>query len=159
MKRAAIDLGSLPPRWQSSAAAVKAVQVAFDVSEQVMEAVRHAAFHAGLSNSDQLRSILGLPIVRQAVRPRLTMSLSDEDYQRLGEKFALPPSERLSIKVRVQEALMAFAESQAPARSAKDTRSASTGNKVKSTMRAQSAAKAELHARSKKSTKKEGKRK
>jgi hypothetical protein len=103
---------SLPARWASSMPAIKAVQVAFDVSETVMEAVRKAAFESALSTSDQLREILGLAVVRQAKRPRLTISLSVEDYQILGKRFGLEPDDHLGIKEQVMVALMQFAKAQ-----------------------------------------------
>lgn len=100
----------LPTRWQSAAPALKAVQVAFDVSESVLQAVRRAAFDANLSNSDQIRVVLGLPVIRQAKRPRLTVSLSPEDYQLLGKRYRLDPGEHLAIKERVNAELIAFAD-------------------------------------------------
>lgn len=101
---------ALPSRWQSSAPALKAVQVAFDVSESVLLAVRQAAFDANLSNSDQIRVVLGLPVTRQAKRPRLTVSLSGEDYQLLGERYKLDPADHLAIKEKVNAELIEFSE-------------------------------------------------
>jgi hypothetical protein len=103
---------SLPARWASSMPAIKAVQVAFDVSENVLEAVRRAAFDNSLSTSDQLREILGLTVVRQAKRPRLTFSLSAEDYEILGKRFNLKAQDHLAIKEQVMVALMQFAKTQ-----------------------------------------------
>ena len=40
-----------PPRWQGNEQALRAVQVAFDVEEAVMEAIRVAAFHGNVSTS------------------------------------------------------------------------------------------------------------
>lgn len=99
----------LPSRWRSSEPALRAVQVAFDVSEVVLQAVRKAAFDANLSNSDQIRVVLGLPVIRQAKRPRLTISLSGEDYQLLGQRYALDPADHLAIKERVTAELIDFA--------------------------------------------------
>lgn len=104
---------NLPTRWQSAQPALRAVQVAFDVSEAVIQAVRRAAFDANLSNSDQVRVVLGLPVIRQAKRPRLTVSLSAEDYQLLGKRYRLAPDDHLAIKERVNAELIAFAESTA----------------------------------------------
>ena len=50
-----------PARWQGSDDAIRAVQVAFDVEQAVLEAVRRAAFEANLSTSDQIRRLLDLP--------------------------------------------------------------------------------------------------
>ena len=100
----------LPSRWQSSQPALRAVQVAFDVSEAVLRAIRQSAFEANLSNSDQVRVALGLPITRQAKRPRLTVSLSPEDYVELGQRYQLDPGDLLTIKERVNLTLVAFAD-------------------------------------------------
>lgn len=97
-----------PERWQSSDAAIRAVQVAFDVEEAVLNAVRKAAFESGLSNSDQVRVVLGLPVVKQPKRPRLTVSLAPEDYALLGSRYGLDPGDRLAIKERVLADLVRF---------------------------------------------------
>jgi len=102
----------LPTRWQSAQPALRAVQVAFDVSESVLQSVRRAAFEANLSNSDQVRVVLGLSVVRQAKRPRLTVSLSGEDYVELGRLYELDPGDHLAIKERVNLALVTFAQAQ-----------------------------------------------
>jgi len=103
----------LPVRWQSAQPALRAVQVAFDVSEVVLQAVRTAAFAANLSNSDQIRLVLGLPLTRQAKRPRLTVSLSGEDYQLLGQRYRLDPGDHLGIKERVNAELIEFTDGKA----------------------------------------------
>lgn len=105
----------LPARWAVSVTAIKAVQVAFDVSEAVLEAVRKAAFESSLSTSDQVRVVLGLEIVRQAKRPRLTISLNSEDYEVLGQRFGLQPSDHLAIKEQVIATLAAFSRTAAKA--------------------------------------------
>ncbi len=105
----------LPARWAASVTAIKAVQVAFDVSESVLEAVRKAAFESSLSTSDQVRVVLGLDIVRQAKRPRLTISLNSDDYQVLGQRFGLPPGDHLAIKEQVIATLVAFSQVSAKA--------------------------------------------
>lgn len=102
----------LPRSWRSAQSALRAVQVAFDVSEAVLQAVRSAAFEANLSNSDQVRVVLGLPLLRQAKRPRLTVSLSADDYDLLGARYGLDPSDHLAIKERVGAALVVFADRQ-----------------------------------------------
>lgn len=109
----------LPSRWRSSQPALRAVQVAFDVSEAVLQAVRAAAFEANLSNSDQVRVVLGLPLLRQAKRPRLTVSLSEEDYRLLAARYGLDAGDHLAIKERVGAALVAFADRQRRQRTGK----------------------------------------
>ncbi|WP_137937440.1 hypothetical protein [Chitinivorax sp. B] len=100
----------IPSRWQSSDTAIKAVQVAFDVEETVMNAVRRAAFDNSLSASDQIRLVLGLSVATKPKRPRLTVSLSEEDYRILGKRYGIDPDERLKIKEHVTQDLIQFAQ-------------------------------------------------
>lgn len=102
------------PRWTSSDAALRSVQVAFDVEKQVIDAVRDAAFQSQLSPSDQIRKILGLPVTRKAVRPRLTVTLGDADYIILAERFGVTVDDKRKIKERLHEALINFAKIQKP---------------------------------------------
>ncbi|QOL26924.1 hypothetical protein LP316_06425 [Thalassotalea sp. LPB0316] len=96
----------VPEKWQSSLKAAKATQVAFDMDEKIQLAIRQEALTQGLSPSDQIRHILGLPINRRPKRPRLTVSLSADDYQVLGEKYDISPSEQLEIKKKLMEELI-----------------------------------------------------
>lgn len=97
------------PRWTGSDAALRSVQVAFDVEKQVIDAVRYAAFENQLSPSDQIRKILGLPHTSKPVRPRLTVTLSDADYAILAERFGVAVDDKRSIKDALHEALISFA--------------------------------------------------
>ncbi len=105
-----LDREALPARWQSSDSAIKAVQVAFDVEEKVLNAIRQAAFDANISTSDQIRLVLDLPTAHKPKRPRLTVTLSDSDYVTLAERFALAADNRLEIKEQVLKALIEFAD-------------------------------------------------
>lgn len=103
------------PRWAGSDAALRAVQVAFDVEKQVIDAVRAAAWKSQLSPSDQIRKILGLPYSSKPVRPRLTVTLSDADYDLLAARFDLPAEDRRKIKEVLHEQLILFAKQQSDA--------------------------------------------
>ncbi|MDO5693407.1 MAG: hypothetical protein Q4G70_13200 [Pseudomonadota bacterium] len=101
-----------PARWQGSDQALRAVQVAFDVEEAVMEAVRVAAFQANVSTSTQIRHVLGLPVpAERPKRPRLTVTLSGDDYALLAERYGLAPDDRLAIKEAATRELIAFVPS------------------------------------------------
>lgn len=102
------------PRWTGSDAALRSVQLAFDVEKQVIDAVRYAAFENQLSPSDQIRTILGLPCTSKPVRPRLTVSLSDADYAILAERFGTDVADKRKIKEALHEALISFAKKQKP---------------------------------------------
>ena len=99
-----------PARWKSSDEALRAVQVAFDVEEAVLEAVRSAAVDNNLSSSDQIRRLLGLSVSSRPKRPRLTVSLNPADYELLAERYGVPAEDRLTIKEKVTEELIRFAQ-------------------------------------------------
>jgi hypothetical protein len=96
----------MPDKWQSSIKAIKAVQVAFDMDEKIQLSIRKAALDAGLSPSDQIRDILGLPINKRPKRPRLTVSLAPDDYQILAEKYDLKAEQQLEIKKKLMDELV-----------------------------------------------------
>ncbi|GGB35297.1 hypothetical protein GCM10011502_05470 [Oceanisphaera marina] len=101
----------LPQKWQSSARAAKAVQVAFDMEETLQYQIRRQALDNGLSPSDQIRHILTLPVANKPKRPRLTVSLSAEDYVFLAERYGLQPSQQLEIKHKVMDELLSYSQS------------------------------------------------
>ena len=96
----------IPEKWQSSVKAIKAVQVAFDMDEKIQLSIRKEALEAGLSPSDQIRDILGLPINKRPKRPRLTVSLAPDDYQLLAEKYQLNAVQQLEIKKKLMDDLI-----------------------------------------------------
>ena len=97
-----------PARWQGSEHALRAVQVAFDVEQAVMEAIRIAAFHGNVSTSQQIRAVLGLPVAERPKRPRLTVTLDEADYALLAQRYGLAPDDRLGIKEAATRELIAF---------------------------------------------------
>jgi hypothetical protein len=100
----------LPERWKRSQKAVKAVQVAFDTSEETSKRIRLAASGANISASDQIRKIVGLPVSSRPKRPRLTVTLSEEDYKLLAERYKMKTVDKLKIKAKVMEELHNFKE-------------------------------------------------
>ena len=96
----------IPEKWQSSLKALKAVQVAFDMDEKIQLSIRKEALEAGLSPSEQIREILGLPTNKRPKRPRLTVSLAPSDYILLAEKYNLQPEDQLEIKKKLMDDLM-----------------------------------------------------
>ncbi|EKE70250.1 hypothetical protein [Gallaecimonas xiamenensis] len=96
----------LQEKWASSIAAMKAVQVAFDLDARMQYAIRLAALKEGLSPSDQIRTMLALPVTTRPKRPRLTVTLNPQDYLALGQRYGLAPDEQLEIKKRVMQDLM-----------------------------------------------------
>jgi hypothetical protein len=102
----------LPEQWQSSVKAIKAVQVAFDMDEKIQLSIRKQALDAGLSPSDQIRDILGLPVNKRPKRPRLTVSLAPSDYEALAQKYKLKADQQLEIKKKLMDELINFVNNQ-----------------------------------------------
>ena len=96
----------IPEKWQSSVKAMKAVQVAFDMDEKIQMSIRKEALEVGLSPSDQIRDILGLPINKRPKRPRLTVSLAPSDYEILAKRYHLTSSDQLEIKKKLMDDLI-----------------------------------------------------
>ncbi len=94
-------------KWQEGKRAVKAVQIAFDVGDEVNRRIRLEAVERGLNPPDRVREILGLPVSRKPQRPRLSISLSDEDFRLLAEMFTVPVDDRLKIRQLAAERLIA----------------------------------------------------
>jgi hypothetical protein len=101
---------TLPEKWLKNQAAAKAIQVAFDLDEQFQYSIRRAALDAGVSPSDQIRTILGLSVAKRPKRPRLTVSLSPDDYLLLAQKYGLDAESQLEIKKRVLDDLVHFVD-------------------------------------------------
>jgi hypothetical protein len=102
----------LPEKWQSSVKAIKAVQVAFDMDEKIQLSIRKQALDAGLSPSDQIRDILGLPVNKRPKRPRLTVSLAASDYEVLALKYQLQADQQLEIKKKLMDELIEYVKQQ-----------------------------------------------
>jgi len=100
---------ALPKKWQQSAKVVKAVQIAFDMDTKLQYSIRRSALDKGISPSEQIRYLLDLPTHTKPKRPRLTVSLNDEDYQQLGARYKIPAEQQLEIKKSVIEELTKFA--------------------------------------------------
>lgn len=98
-----------PKRWSDSDKAIRATQVAFDVENEIIDAVKQAACQKGMAPSDMIRQIVGLKVTIKPVRPRLTMSLKEDDYIELAKKYGLQSSERLAIKSRMIEEIRIYA--------------------------------------------------
>lgn len=98
-------------KWASSNKAIKAVQVAFDMDEKLQYVIRKEALDAGLGPSDQIRHLLDLPITKRPKRPRLTVSLSADDYNLLAQRYGIEAQDQLEIKKRVMQELTKHAAS------------------------------------------------
>lgn len=89
--------------------AVQTVQMAFDPSNDIQQAFRVSAALQNMNTSDMVRKVLQLPYQRHRARPRLTVTLKDEDFNLLAQKYGLDPQNRTAIRQRVSDELQVFA--------------------------------------------------
>ncbi|MDX8384036.1 MAG: hypothetical protein R8M45_08140 [Ghiorsea sp.] len=92
-------------KWSKPSKAAKATQVAFEFEQATARHIHSLAAQAGLTPSSQMRKMLGLAY-SPPKRPRLTLSLSKEDYVSLGEKYAIDASQTLEIRKKMMQELM-----------------------------------------------------
>jgi hypothetical protein len=97
-------------RWQKEQSAIKAIQVAFDISAEAQKIIKQEALANNLNPPDQIRKILGLSYNKKPVRPRLTVTLKDEDFEVLGQRYGLDPKDQTAIREKVVEELLTFAQ-------------------------------------------------
>lgn len=93
-------------RWEEEKKAVKAVQIAFDVGDEVNRRIRQEALERGINPPDRIRQILGLPVQKKPMRPRLSISLSEADFGILAEKFSVSWDDRVRIRQLAAEKLI-----------------------------------------------------
>lgn len=90
----------IPDKWSGNTETVKAIQVAFELDSEITRKIKERAARNDLTPSAQIRKILGLSYTPPK-RPRLTASLMPEDYEILGKRYDVDPSNMLEIKRRI----------------------------------------------------------
>ena len=101
----------LPNKWKKSEKSIRAVQVAFELSTKISDVLRDEASASGLSTSDQIRKIIGLSI-KPPKRPRLTITLSHDDYKYLSSKYELEYDDKTGIRQAIREEIIAYCQNQ-----------------------------------------------
>lgn len=99
-------------KWEGEKRAIKAVQIAFDVGDDVNRKIRLEAVERGINPPDRVRQILGLPVNPKPVRPRLSISLSGDDFVLLAEEFGVAADDKLKIRQLAAEKLIEHLESE-----------------------------------------------
>jgi len=94
-----------PGSWTKSDKSIRAVQVIFELEQAQSRTLRIQAIEQDLSPSDYIRDIVGLPR-KKPVRPRLSISLSSEDYIILAERYNLAPEQKTEIRERIKKDLI-----------------------------------------------------
>ncbi|MCG8487678.1 MAG: hypothetical protein MI756_09455 [Chromatiales bacterium] len=103
---------STKQKWEKEKAAAAAVQIAFDLGVDTQTLIKKKALDEHLNTPDFIRKILGLQYKNKPVRPRLTLSLSDEDFSFLAKEYGVDPNDRLKIKELAAEKLIQYAKKQ-----------------------------------------------
>lgn len=93
-------------------AAVKAVSVAVDLSEEIGRKLRVEAALNDLSPQDQLRKIIGLSY-KKPQRPRISLSLRPDDYEFLSKKYGIDLAKKNEIKKAVLIEISAILQAKA----------------------------------------------
>lgn len=97
-------------KWEKQTQAIRATQLAFDLSTKVQKTIKKHAIDEELTPSDMIRKILGLEVKSQKTRQRLTFNLNDEELLTLADQFQLARDDKAAIKQRVAETLIAYAK-------------------------------------------------
>jgi hypothetical protein len=92
-------------KWNKDNKIVKATQVAFELEQEISRHIHEMAVKEGLTTSSQIRKLMGLSY-SPPKRPRLTVSLSPDDYVDLGNKYQIDPNDTLEIKRKIMEELI-----------------------------------------------------
>ncbi|KZN33675.1 hypothetical protein N474_19540 [Pseudoalteromonas luteoviolacea CPMOR-2] len=92
--------------WQKQEKAVRATQLAFDLSSEVQKSIKKSAIDEELTPSDMIRRILGLEVKSKKTRQRLSFNLSDEEIVQLAQQFGIPDADKRMVKQKVADLLI-----------------------------------------------------
>ena len=107
--KTAVDAANRDKKWEKQKTAIRATQLAFDLSAQVQKTIKKQAIDADFTPSDMIRNILGLEVKSKKTRQRLTFYLNDEELAALAERYNIPADDKIAIKQKVAEELINFA--------------------------------------------------
>jgi len=100
----------LPNQWQHSNKSIRAVQLVFELNKSISDTIRYQANKNGLSPSDQIRTVIGLK-TKPPKRPRLTVSLSEEEYAILAQRYNVSIENKVAIRQAIADELVAHSQS------------------------------------------------
>lgn len=96
-------------KWEKQKPAIRATQLAFDLSTQVQKKIKKKAIDSDLTPSDMIRHILGLEVKSKKTRQRLTFYLNDTELAALARRYDLDEGDKITIKQKVAEELIDYA--------------------------------------------------
>ena len=99
--------------WNKQQAAIRATQLAFDLSAKIQKTIKKSAIDNDLTPSDMIRHILELNVKSKKTRQRLSFYLNDDEIAELAARYELAPDDKLGVKQKVAQVLIDFAEGEA----------------------------------------------
>lgn len=95
--------------WQKQEKAIRATQMAFDLSMDVQKHIKKQAIDEELTPSDMIRKILGLEVKSKKTRQRLSFNLNDDELKTLAKQFSLDENDKRAVKQQVADILISHA--------------------------------------------------
>ncbi|TMP31561.1 hypothetical protein CWB99_04730 [Pseudoalteromonas rubra] len=100
-------------KWQRQERALRATQMAFDLTTEVQKSLKKQAIDEELTPSDMIRKILDLEVKSKKTRQRLSFNLTDEEIALLAQRFGVDPNDKRAVKQQVASLLInRYTESQ-----------------------------------------------
>ncbi|MCF2908744.1 hypothetical protein L1285_10485 [Pseudoalteromonas sp. DL2-H2.2] len=93
-------------KWQRQERALRATQMAFDLTTEVQKSLKKQAIDEELTPSDMIRKILDLEVKSKKTRQRLSFNLTDEEIALLAQRFGVDPSDKRAVKQQVASLLI-----------------------------------------------------
>jgi len=94
-------------KWLRQEQAVRATQMAFELSSEVQKLIKKQAIDQELTPSDMIRKILGLDVKSKKTRQRLSFNLNDDEIAQLATRFDVQSDDKRAVKQQVADLLIA----------------------------------------------------
>ena len=93
-------------KWLRQEQAVRATQMAFDLSSEVQKSIKKQAIDQELTPSDKIRKILGFDVKSKKTRQRLSFNLNDDEIAQLASRFEVSVDDKRAVKQQVADLLI-----------------------------------------------------
>ncbi|TMO66507.1 hypothetical protein [Pseudoalteromonas aurantia] len=93
-------------KWQRQEQAVRATQMAFDLTSDVQKSIKKQAIDEELTPSDMIRKILQLDVKSKKTRQRLSFNLNDDEIAELATRFGVQADDKRAVKQQVADILI-----------------------------------------------------
>ncbi|SFB88346.1 hypothetical protein [Pseudoalteromonas denitrificans] len=95
--------------WLKQEKAIRATQMAFDLSSEVQKNIKKQAIDEELTPSDMIRKILELDVKSKKTRQRLSFNLNDDEIKQLAQRFEVNIDDKRAVKQKVADILIEYA--------------------------------------------------